>query len=178
MTDSEREFAIQKLFEGREAVRRAIHGLGEAQLQFKPQPDTWSIAECVEHLAKAEDLMFALIEKGAANPDGVPLDPAKYGRFTTAVIDRSRKITAPEGVRPHGHFASTQAAIAHFDQSRERAIAYTRDCTEDLRSLFTKHPVLGEIDCYRCLLLLAVHPARHAAQMEEIKQHSEFPRLS
>jgi hypothetical protein len=156
-------------------VRRAIHGLVEAQLHFKPEPDRWSIADCVEHLAKAEDLMFALIEKGAANPDGVELDPAKYDLFTAAVIDRSRKVAAPEGVRPHGRFASTQEAIAHFDKSRERAIAYARDCQHDLRSLFTNHPVLGEIDCYRSLLLLALHPARHAAQMEEIKQHPKFP---
>jgi len=120
--------------------------------------------------------MFALVSKGAANPDGVPLDPAKDGRMVAAIVDRSRKIAAPPGVRPHGHFASPAEAVKHFRESRERALAYTRDCTEDLRRLFTPHPLLGEIDCYKCLLLLALHPARHAAQIEEIKQHPEFPK--
>ncbi|HVP45810.1 MAG TPA: DinB family protein [Bryobacteraceae bacterium] len=175
MTDSEKEFATKQLLEGREAVVRAIDGLTDTQLQFKPQPDGWSIADCVEHLAVTEDMLFALVTKGAPNPDGVSLDPVKDGRMAAAVVDRSRRFSAPHGVRPHGHFVSPAEAVAHFRESRERALAYTRDCTHDLRRLFTPHPLLGEIDCYRCLLLLALHPARHAAQIEEIKQHAQFP---
>jgi len=175
MTDSEKEFATKQLLEGREAVVRAIDGLTDTQLQFKPQPDGWSIADCVEHLAVAEDVLFHLVAKGAPNPDGVSLDPAKDGRLSAAVVDRSRKFAAPQLLRPHGHFGSTQEAVAHFRAGRERALAYTRDCNQDLRRIFTPHPLLGEIDCYRCLLLLALHPARHAAQIEEIKQHPQFP---
>jgi hypothetical protein len=175
MTDSEREFATRQLLEGRDALLRATAGLADAQLHFKPQPDSWSIADCVEHLAGAEDLLFALVAKGAPNPDGVPLDPAKDGRMVAAIVDRSRKFAAPAALRPHAHFASPAAAVKHFRDSRERTLAYTRRCTEDLRHLFTPHPLLGEIDCYRCLLLLALHPARHAAQIEEIKQHPQFP---
>ena len=176
MTDSEKEFATKQLLEGREAVVRVIDGLAEAQLHFKPRPEDWSIADCVEHLAVTEDLMFALLAKGAANPNGVPLDPAKDGRMVAAIVDRSRKVAAPPRVQPHGHFASTAAAAAHFRETRERVLAYASGCTEDLRRLFTPHPLLGEIDCYKCLLLLALHPARHAAQIEEIKQHPQFPK--
>jgi hypothetical protein len=176
MTDSEREFATKQLLEGRDAVVRAIADLSDAQLQFKAQPDDWSIADCVNHIALAEDLMFALVTNGVANPNGVPLDLAKDGRMVAAIVDRSRKVSAPPAVRPHGHFASAAEAAVRFRDTRERALAYTRSCTEDLRRLFTRHPVLGEIDCYRCLLLLALHPARHAAQIEEIKQHPEFPK--
>jgi len=176
MTDSEREFATRQLLAGRDAVVRAIDGLASAQLHFKPQPDSWSIADCVEHLAVTEDLLFSLVAKGAPNPDGVPLDPAKDGRMAAAIVDRSRKFSAPAGVRPHAHFASPSEAVQHFRDSRDRALAYARGCTEDLRRLFTPHPLLGEIDCYKCLLLLALHPARHAAQIEEIKQHPQFPK--
>jgi len=176
VTDSEREFATKQLLEGRDAVVRAIDSLADAQLHFKPQPDSWSIADCVEHLAVTEDLLFALVANGAPNPDGVSLDPVKDGRMAAAIVDRSRKFSAPPGVRPHAHFVSPAEALKHFCASRGRALAYARDCTHDLRRLFTLHPLLGEIDCYRCLLLLALHPARHAAQMEEIKQHPQFPK--
>jgi hypothetical protein len=64
----------------------------------------------------------------------------------------------------------------HVIAGHERAIAYARECAQDLRNLFTPHPLLGEIDCYRCLLLLALHPARHAAQIEEIKLDPAFPK--
>jgi hypothetical protein len=81
MTDSEKEFATKQLLEGRDVVLRAISGLADAQLHFRPRPEDWSIADCVEHLAVTEDLMFALVAKGASNPDGVPLDPAKDSRM-------------------------------------------------------------------------------------------------
>lgn len=176
MTDSEREFANRQLIEGRDAVVRAVAGLSGDQLHFKPQLEGWSIADCIAHLAVAEDVLFALVAKGRPIPDGVALDPAKDSRFAAAVVDRSRKVAAPPGVRPHGHFASPGEALAHFCENRERTLAYARDCAQDLRRLFTPHPLFGEIDCYRCLLLLALHPARHAAQIEEIKQHPEFPK--
>ncbi len=165
----------RQLGEGRDALLRTIAGLSEAQLSFKPEPDGWSIAACIEHVAVTEDVLFGLIARGAPSATGVPLDASKDGRFSAAVADRTRKVQAPESVRPSGHFPSPDAARTHFLASYERAIAYAHDCAEDLRHLFTMHPVLGEIDCYRCLLLLAMHPARHAAQIEEIKRHPEFP---
>jgi DinB superfamily len=100
MTDSERAFAIQQLIEGRDAVLGAITGVSEEQARFKPRPDGWSIADCVEHIAITEDVLFGLLEKGAANPQGVALDPEKDGRFARAVVDRSRKVGAPELTKP------------------------------------------------------------------------------
>ena len=176
MTDSERAFAIQQLVEGRDALLRAIEGVSEAQAQFKPKPDGWSIADCVEHIAVADGMLFGLLEQGAPNPQGVALGPEKDGRVARAVVDRSRKIAAPERLRPAGRFRSVDEARDHFLAGHGRAIAYARDCAKDLRSLFTLHPLLGEIDCYRCLLLLALHPARHAAQIEEIKLDPAFPK--
>jgi len=175
MTDSERDFAIEQLLKGRATFLDSIAGLSEAQLRFQPQPESWSIADCVEHLAVAEDTLFAVIAKGAENPNGIPLDPAKDGRMAAAVVDRSRRVSAPPGVRPSGRFASVAEAAAKFRDGRDRVIAWARDCPLDLRQRFTIHPLFGEIDCYRCLLLLALHPARHAAQIEEIKQHPDFP---
>jgi hypothetical protein len=175
MTDSEKAFATAQLLKGRDALLQAIAGLSEPQLHFKPQPESWSIADCVEHLAVTEDTLFALVANGAENPSGVSLDPAKDGRLAAAVVDRSRKVSAPPAARPSGRFRSVTEAAARFRASRERAIAWTGGCRDDLRHRFTMHPLFGEIDCYRCLLLLALHPARHAAQIDEIKQHPEFP---
>ena len=175
MTPSEREFATKCLFDGRDALLRAIEGLSEEQQRFKPQPEAWSIADCVEHVAVVEDFLFALVTHGAVNPNGISLDPAKDERMAAAVVDRRRKVAAPPAMRPAGFFPSVADAAARFRESRERSIAHFGNCQDDLRRLFMIHPVLGEIDCYRCLLVLALHPARHAAQIEEIKQQAGFP---
>jgi len=37
------------------------------------------------------------------------------------------------------------------------------------------HPLLAKSICCRCFLLLTLHPARHAAQIEELKRHPAFP---
>jgi hypothetical protein len=174
MTDPEREFALERLMDGRDALLRAVDGLSEAQLRFQPQ-GRWSIAQCVEHLATAEDVLFALIAEGAPNPNGVSLDPSKYARLTAAIVDRSRKVEAPPGVRPADP-GSLDDSRRSFLERRERTIAHVRECSKDLRRLFCLHPVLGEIDCYRCLILMALHPARHAGQIEEIKQDAAFPK--
>jgi DinB superfamily len=176
MTSSERAFILKNLEDGRDSFLRSIAGLSEAQLHFKPQPDRWSIAECIEHIVLAEDTMYVRATNGAVNPNGLALDPEKDERFTAAVVARRRKVVAPEAVRPAGRFTSTEEACRQFLEHRERAIAYARECSEDVRHLFAVHPLLGEIDCYQFLLLLAVHPARHAAQIEEIKSDPAFPK--
>jgi len=176
MTGTDREFILKNLADGTDAFLQSIDGLSEAQLRFKPQPDRWSIADCVEHIAVTEDTMYGLATHGMANPNGASLEPEKEARFATAVVERRRKVQAPEHVRPTGRFASIDEARAHFLKGRERATQYARECCEDVRRLFAVHPLLGEIDCYRFLLLLALHPARHAVQIEEIKADPAFPK--
>ncbi len=175
MTESEREFVLKQLHDGRHSLLRVIAGLSETQLNFKPPSGRWSIADCIEHIAMAEDAMFDRLTKGVPNPNGVSLDPEKYGRFITAVVNRTRKVVAPDAMQPAGHFGSVADASHHFQEIRELAIAYAGQCSDDLRHLFALHPLLGEIDCYRFLLLLAAHPARHAVQIEEIKLDPAFP---
>lgn len=176
MTNSDRQFILKNMEEGRDAFLRSVAGLSEAQLQFKPQPDRWSIAECIEHIAIAEDAIYARATHGSANPNGVPLDPEKEARFAAAVVARRKKVVAPEPMRPAERFQSVEEAREHFIEGRKRTIAYVRECAEDVRHLFAMHPLLGEIDCYQFLLLLALHPARHASQIEEIKGDAAFPK--
>ena len=176
MTGSEREFIIRHLIGGREALFAPIAGVSSAQACFRTDPDRWSIRDCVEHVAVTEDVLFDLIMRGADSPSGVALSPDKDVRLAAVTVDRSRKFAAPEAVRPTGRFASVAEAAQHFRASRERSLIFARECASDLRRRFTIHPLLGEIECWRCLVLLALHPARHAAQIEEIKQYPAFPK--
>jgi hypothetical protein len=176
MNDAEREFASLQMTAGRDALFQALRGVSAVQSNFKPASDRWSIAECVEHVALTEEVLLKMLVSGAAHPIGVSLTPDKDGRMAAAVVDRSRRFQAPDVIRPSGRFASLSAAWEQFEKSRRVSVAYARECPNDLRGLFTMHPLLGQIDCYRCLLLLALHPARHAAQIEEIKQHPGYPK--
>jgi hypothetical protein len=48
-------------------------------------------------------------------------------------------------------------------------VQFAETCQEDLRCKITSHPIIGKVNCYEMLLMIAVHPHRHAKQIEEIK---------
>src|SRR5208282_6516796 len=58
ITAQERKKAIQYLKQTRAEVVDATKGLSQAQWNFKPAPDRWSIAEVAEHIAAAEDFLM------------------------------------------------------------------------------------------------------------------------
>lgn len=178
VTDQERAYAIDALTSTRVALRQSINGLTNAQLNYKPAPDRWSIAECVEHIALVERGIFGAIQKGM----GYPANPEKRAEIKYSDVDvikavRSRSVTlpAPDPFLPTGRFGSTHAALDAFDQQRETAITYVQTVTDDLRTHYFRHIALGWLDSYQAILLLASHGERHRKQIEEVKASPGFP---
>src|ERR1700690_923000 len=70
----DRHQAVTSLEKPRAGVLAATKGLPEAQWNFKPGPDRWSVAEVTEHIAAAEDLLMGLVTsqvmKSPARPAG------------------------------------------------------------------------------------------------------------
>jgi DinB superfamily len=52
----------------KKGVLDATRGLSEAQWNFKAAPDKWSVAECAEHIAAAEDFILGIVVQGRAGP--------------------------------------------------------------------------------------------------------------
>jgi len=52
-------------------VLDAVKGLSPAQWNFKPAPERWSIAECMEHIA-AEDFIRGAVENGVMKAPPAP----------------------------------------------------------------------------------------------------------
>ena len=177
LSQSDRDRAVADLTASRQAFLESVAGLSAAQWNFKPDEKTWSVAECAEHIALSEDLIFGNVAKIAQ----APADPDKKSAVTddfihTAVVDRSHKFQAPEALRPTHRFASPQEMIDHFKESRERTIAYVRDTPDDLRARFFDHPVLHTMDAYQWVLLISAHSRRHTAQLNEVKANPNFPK--
>ena len=57
LTQAEKEHALQYLESTKKDVLDATKGLSEAQWNFKPGPDRWSVAQVMEHIAAAEDFI-------------------------------------------------------------------------------------------------------------------------
>ncbi|HUE22184.1 MAG TPA: DinB family protein [Bryobacteraceae bacterium] len=177
LTQAERDRAIAELTASRQQFLDSVAGLSAAQWSFKPDEKTWSVAECAEHIALSEDLIFGSVTRIAQGPAMPDKKSAVTDDFILqAVVDRSHKFQAPEALRPKQTFATPQEAVDHFKQSRETTIAYVRDTQDDLRGHFFDHPVLKTMDGYQWILLLSAHSQRHTAQLNEVKANPNFPK--
>src|ERR1700731_3740494 len=73
VTPADKERALQYLESTKKDVLEASKGLSEAQWNFRPAPDRWSVAQVMEHIAAAEDFIRGLVkEKGMLSPAGGP----------------------------------------------------------------------------------------------------------
>jgi uncharacterized damage-inducible protein DinB len=177
VTQADRDRAIAELTASRQQFLDSVAGLSAAQWNFKPDEKTWSVAECAEHIAVSEDVIFGRVTQMMQSP----VDPEKKSAVTDdfilkAVVNRTQKFQAPEILRPTHRFATPQETIEHFKQSRERTIAYVRDTQDDLRGHFGDHPVLKTMDAYQWILLISAHSQRHTAQLNEVKANANFPK--
>jgi DinB superfamily len=177
LSQADRDRAIAELAASRQQFLDSVAGLSAAQWNFKPDEKTWSVAECAEHIAVSEDVIFGRVAQMTQSP----VDPDKKSAVTDdfilkAVVNRTQKFQAPEILRPTHRFATPQETIEHFKASRERTIAYVRNTQDDLRGHFGDHPVLKTMDAYQWILLISAHSQRHTAQLNEVKANANFPK--
>src|SRR5258707_12884017 len=105
LTQADRDKGVQHLGETRDGVVAATKGLSEAQMKFKAAPDRWSVAETLEHIALAEDLILQNVtDKIMKAPAGAAdRDAAKTDAMVLAMVpDRSHKAQAPPELVPTG----------------------------------------------------------------------------
>jgi hypothetical protein len=117
LTQADRERGVKYLETTRKNILEATKGLSEAQWNFKPAPDRWSVAEVMEHIAAAEDMLFGLVTqrvmKAPPRPEGEDvkaIDEMVLARIT----DRTNKVQAPEPLRPTNRYGSPRGGGKAF----------------------------------------------------------------
>ena len=174
MDKSDRAQILKLLAESRDALVSSAAGLSDEQAKIRPSPGRWSVLDCVEHVAITDHFMFTVIttQLAPAPPSG---DRSREELFLREVTNRARKVGAPERARPTGRFPTLDAALEHFNQSRARSIHFVEHCNKDLRAHTAPHPLFGPITGQEYLIVLALHPARHAAQIREVRTALGLP---
>ena len=178
LTAADREKALKYLESTRQGVIDATKGLSAAQWNFKSAPDRWSVAECMEHIAAAEDYIRGMVTekvmKAPARPAGE--DVAAIDALVLAQIpDRSNKIQAPDTLKPTNRFGSPDASQKHFLESRATTEDFLKK-TNDLREHAAMSPLGKNTDAYEFILLIAAHSERHTKQILEVKADPNFPK--
>jgi hypothetical protein len=177
LTEADRDRAVKYLESTKKGVVDATKGLSDAQWNFKPAPDRWSVAQVMEHIAASEDfLRTADTEQVMKSPAGDPgRDVAKMDAAVIAnVPDRSRKAQAPEPLVPTNRFGSPEGSVKHFLESRSETEKFLKT-TPGLRDHVGDSP-MGKLDAYEFVLLIAAHSERHTKQILEVKADPNFPK--
>ena len=178
LTQAEIDKAMQYLESTKQGVLDATKGLSPAQWNFKSAPDRWSVAECTEHIAIAEDYLRSLIVdkvmKAGPRPAGDDVK-AIDDMVIAQIPDRTVKRQAPDPIKPTNRFGSPEESLKHFVESRQTTVDLLKN-TNGLRAHAIMSPLGKEMDGYEWILFIAGHSARHTKQIDEVKADPNFPK--
>lgn len=152
----------------RRTLRAAVDRVPESLRTVKPAPDRWSVADVLEHLSIVERgalmRVRALIQEAPA-VDGPSALTAIDREF---LMNRTRRIVAPDRIQPTGT-VSVDAALAALESSREELMAVLHEAEgRDLSKVTQPHPALGPLDGYQWIAIIGGHEVRHSLQIDEI----------
>ncbi|MBZ4191134.1 DinB family protein [Niabella beijingensis] len=175
LSPKDRKFAVDYYIKTKERLLKDVGQLTSAQLAFKPDSSRWSITQCIEHIALAEDglwqwCMLSLKSDTLKKPETAPTNE----QLIAGVTDRTKKAQAPEMLQPKDQFPDAAAALKAFVERRDSTIQYLKGTTDPLKEHFMPTPA-GTIDVFQGLLLLAAHSERHTLQIEEVMKSPGFP---
>lgn len=157
----------------------AVSNLTEAQANFRPDENQWTIAEIVEHISIANGGFLRITHKLLKEAESAPRPPRAVLNLGHTSLDENGQqpppVQAPDRVRPQGgsriedSLAKIRESLAGFAQVQPRLEAV------DLSEQMFPHPTLGPINAYQWMALLGEHEDRHRDQIERLKASVGFP---
>jgi len=158
------------------------------QLNWRPDPQQWSVAQCFDHLLAANRLMFTAAEHaltGAAPPtiwQRLPVWPGVLGRvlIRSQAPGSTRKYTAPSKAQPAASDVPVDVVGRFVDQQRTAArkaldVDEARASRIVMTSPFVRVITYSVLDGWR---LVVAHNHRHIQQAKRVTQAQGFPSSS
>lgn len=183
LNPSELEQGQLYLKQTRSYVVGATKGLSDAQWKFKPAPDRWSIAEIVEHMVVAQELLLGPLRDQLAKAPAVSTghDPKQVDAMVMdRMPDRLVKFQAPEILQPTGRWTPA-VSLERLQKNYKMIEEYLQ--TPDIRQhAIEALPIqamskgaINTMDGYQWVLAMAAHVERHTKQILEVKADPNFP---
>jgi hypothetical protein len=171
---------VETLWKDLQSVRAQLlaeaEGLSQAQADWRPREQDWSVGEILHHLTLAEVGTGKLTSKLLKDaPQPLPPFPADLTSFAPVPPPPPGLAKAPEVVYPErGH--PLDRLIADLRTIRERSRqSVERLAAVDPRGLRWRHFTLGEMDLAQWWLLHVRHETDHLQQLRAVKAAAGFP---
>ena len=169
-----------------DAARAVAADLNEAQLNWKPSPEQWSVAQCLEHLAVATrgfDPYFTAALSRAKTRPSVTTTPAYKPTFMGGWLARHvapespRTLRAPKMFRP-ADASTITGSLQMFLAEQQKFIDFVRQCDGiDYNKTRIRSPVtpLVRYSLADAFVITVVHAQRHLAQARRVRESHRFP---
>ena len=169
-----------------DAARVLAADLTEVQLNWKPAPEQWSIAQCLEHLAitsgKFDEYFSRAIERARKKyPVSTPpkYKPSMLGGWLARQVDPvgGRNFHAPRVFRPTPS-SDIQDALDQFLNQQTRFMDFVQQSTGiDYNKTRLRSPVtpLMRYSLADAFVITILHGRRHLAQARRVREMTEFP---
>jgi hypothetical protein len=159
------------------AAERVVQGLSAEQLTWRPAPNAWSIAECLDHLAVAGAAFRSKIEPAVRAVKKRTTGEVAYrpGFLARAMLKGNgpvvtKKMRSPKVFRPSETADATSVTSFRAEQ-RELLDLIERARGIDLTRVHISSPMtrLFRFNVAEALHIIVVHEQRHIAQAERVR---------
>ena len=169
-----------------EEAKRLVAGLSEQQLSWTSAPGSWSIAQCLDHLAITSEEFNSYftdaLERGRKKwplASTVPYRPSFMGGWLIkqVVPESTRKFPAPKVFRPSQSQAIPGALDKFLDQQIKFMFYVRQSRGLDFNKTRLRSPVTPfmRYSLADAFVVTVVHGWRHLAQVRRVRETPEFP---
>jgi DinB superfamily len=162
-----------------------VSGLGEKRGAWRENPASWSVAQCLDHLAIANRVYLSAMQPAAliAREHGRrrrgPALPGMIGRLFIRTLEppvkRIWQTNAPHTIRP-AEAPPLSEALAKFVAAQDEVLAFLRGNSDlDLASIRFPNPFIPGVrfSLATGLHVIAAHDRRHLWQAWRVRRAAE-----
>ncbi len=180
LTPEDRDFLTSHLSQTRDLLLSEIANLRLDQWTFRPDDETWSIAECADHIANIEKRVFSMVsdrmQSAQPNPERAAEVQKKTPWILEAVPSRHERVKVPAGIENTSHSATPQEFAELFEQRRAALLKYVSETDHAMHDRVAPHMIFKDLDGCQWILMISLHSQRHAAQIADVKSHPAYPK--
>jgi len=152
----------------------SVRTVPERARDARIEPDRWSVAEILEHVARVNQSIARLITKRVteAKDKGLAADAETTSILWTLdvmrVLDRRERVEAVEALQPADRLSAEAAwqAVERADAAVQDAVIAADGLA--LATIAHPHRQLGPLNLYQWVAFAAAHEFRHAAQIRDL----------
>jgi len=169
---------LNKLDRTDEEARQLVASLTEAQLNWRPSPTAWSVAQCLAHLGQMNSVLTAALrtavrqaDKNSAMPRK-PIQPGWFGRWFISQMEPPprRKMKSPKQGIPEAR-KSKEEILRAFIAAHDELRSLVHDAQDlDLNRIRFRNPFIGLLrySVGTALLVIGAHDRRHLWQARQV----------